>query len=324
MTQPDHIGEWREDDLIAALIQPIADDLRDDTAQLSVPANHDLIVTSDALLEDVHFLRSSSPTDVGYKAVAVNVSDLAASGARPRWLSLSLGLPANLSTAWLRAFLTGFAAAMRVSGCSLIGGDTTRARRDIACSVTAMGLVPHGGAVGRHGGQAGDWIAVTGHLGDAALGLDFVLEQRQTEDAELASQLVQRHFRPPFRGNFASALAEARLLHAMMDLSDGLVTDLPRLCKASQVGARIHLDRIPRSALAQRAQVSPEAAACGGEDYELLLCGLPEHWPAVHQLAIQCQVPLQQIGNLTADNAVNYWRDDALVSLGGKAWRHFR
>jgi thiamine-monophosphate kinase len=244
----------------------------DDAAVLAVPAGQQLVVAADTLVEAVHFPAGSAADLIGYRALAVNLSDLAAMGAQPRWYTLCLTLP-ELQRGWLDGFCRGLAQAAAATGISLVGGDTTRG--PLTLSVQIMGLVSEGAALTRSGASPGDRIYVTGSLGDAAAGL-AILQQAVTDKS--FDHLIKRFSRP------APRLREASLLKGVasscIDISDGLLADLGHICENSAVAARINLDSLPISSELRRyagAQALTYAAN-GGDDYELCFT-VPE--PAV-------------------------------------------
>jgi thiamine-monophosphate kinase len=248
----------------------------DDAALLSFKSAGDLALSTDWFLEGVHFLRKlHSPESVGYKALARAVSDLAAMGARPHSFLLALALPDTHTGKWLSRFLIGLRRAAETFRVRLIGGDTTR-NSSIVAQITVMGILPSGGAVMRSGAKPGDFIFVTGQLGAAELGLRILpywpgtpLTRPSLRHPLLSAQMFPR---PPVE--FAQRVARRSLVTAMMDLSDGLSTDIARLCEAGCVGARIDLSRlpivrIPRIPCAKK-ENAVELAFHGGDDYGLL------------------------------------------------------
>jgi thiamine-monophosphate kinase len=274
----------------------------DDAAILSGGQRLKWAVSCDAFVERIHFLARVHPPDsVGYKALARAASDLAAMGAKPRFFLLTLALPASRTGRWLDAFLRGMARAARLLEMRLIGGDTTTGR-SVTAGLTVFGQVEEGGAVARSGARPGNLIYVSGKLGRAQLGLELALacggnrstsgakardegvgrmskpKLRPPRNASLYRKLLRPHLYPRIRVELGLWLARNRIASAMIDLSDGLSTDLARLCDASGVGARLSADRIPVVALPRSiARLLPEPthdalqmAFYGGDDYELL------------------------------------------------------
>lgn len=244
----------------------------DDAALFRPRAGHELILTCDWFLEGTHFLRDKHPPDsVGWKCLARALSDVAAMGGVPRCFLLSLALPASHTGRWLDEFLGGLRRASRRFGCVLAGGDTTQ-RKEILVNITVVGEIQTGRAVPRSGARPGDLVYASGQLGEADLGLQIL--RRSRRPANPRDQLVKKHLYPEPRLELGQWLAEKRLASAMMDLSDGLSSDLPRLCAASGVGARLESERIPcmrDSGAAQKHRLDPlDLALHGGDDYELL------------------------------------------------------
>jgi thiamine-monophosphate kinase len=235
----------------------------DDAALLQPPPGMQLAVATDTLNAGVHFPDGTAPADIGWKALAVNLSDLAAMGARPAWCTLSLSLP-DAAAAWVDAFLDGFLALADREGVALVGGDTTRGPLSIC--VTAHGLVAPGRALRRDGARAGDDVWVTGTLGDAAAALAL---WRQNGDVPPA--LRQRLDRPQPRVEAGRALAG--IAHACIDVSDGVLADLGHVCRASAVSARVEVDALPSSPALLALQPDDDRRrrwqASGGDDYEL-------------------------------------------------------
>ncbi|MCF6325098.1 MAG: thiamine-phosphate kinase [Gammaproteobacteria bacterium] len=246
----------------------------DDAAILSLPAGHELVVSTDTLVAGIHFFPDVDPCSLGHKALAVNLSDLAAMGARPAWVTLALTLP-QVDEVWLAAFSQGFTALAHQHGVQLIGGDTTSG--PLSITVQAMGFVEKGRAWRRDAAKPGDAIYVTGALGDAGLALQAI-EQKIVFPQEPLARIISRLEKPTPR--IAEALALSGVVNAAIDLSDGLLSDLGHILKASRVGAEIQLDALPLSSafrgcrqdkVAQ--QLSDECwqslPLSAGDDYEL-------------------------------------------------------
>jgi thiamine-monophosphate kinase len=248
----------------------------DDAAILSASRKSDVVLSCDAFIEGVHFqVKTHPPDSVGYKSLARATSDLAAMGASPRFFLLTLALPKSLVGPWLDGFLKGMARASRELGIAVMGGDTT-VGPTVSVSITVLGEVAPGAAVGRSGARPGDLIYVSGKLGRAQLGLELVLA-----GAALHSKFrseVRSHLYPKIQIELGAWLAKNHVATGMLDISDGLSTDLARLCAASHVGAKIYADKIPcvtisaeaATKLRRRKLDSLRMALHGGEDYELL------------------------------------------------------
>jgi thiamine-monophosphate kinase len=248
----------------------------DDAALVSGTPGCEMVLTCDWFLEGTHFLRNNHAADaVGWKCLARAVSDRAAMGAVPRCFLLSLALPRGLAGSWLDDFLGGLRRAARKFGCSLAGGDTTE-RREVLINVTVVGEVRRGREVRRSGARPDDIIYVSGRLGEAELGLRLLREGKRGSRAEDAR--LRKHLYPEPRLELGRWLGEKRVASALMDLSDGLSSDLRRLCEASRVGAVIRSDRLPSVPVTnpkrrgrEQGEVDPlQLALHGGDDYELL------------------------------------------------------
>jgi thiamine-monophosphate kinase len=255
---------------------PGAHGLRDDAASLALPEGEELVLTMDAIAAGVHFFADDCPEDIAWKALAVNVSDLIAKGARPVAYLMSLAFPEPPEERWLERFAAGLAAAQAHFGIRLAGGDTDRRPAPLSITITAVGAVPAGRMVRRATARPGDLIFVSGTLGDAALGLRLretpALADTWKLDAASAGALVSRYLRPEPPLKLAAPLRE--FASAAMDISDGLAKDLGRLAKVSGVRAVVRGSDIPLSAPFRRVRAAaPERfgdAVTGGDDYEVL------------------------------------------------------
>ena len=268
----------------------------DDAALLAPPPGRQLVVTADTLNDGVHFPRGTSPADVGWKALAVNLSDLASMGAEPAWCTLSLSLPQS-DPAWIEGFLDGFLDLAGQHGIALVGGDTTRGPLSIA--VTAMGLVEPGRALRRDGARVGDEVWVTGTLGDAAGGLALL-------GREPVPALRARLDRPTPR--VAAGRALAGIATACVDVSDGLLADLGHVCARSHVAARIDVDALPASAALM--EVIGEAdrialQASGGDDYELCFTAPADAGADIGAVSAQLGLRITRIGRIVAGEGVH-------------------
>lgn len=269
----------------------------DDAAVVRVRRGMELVVSTDMLLSGRHFFRDAEPRRLGYKALAVNLSDMAAMGATPRWVTLSLALPRADAT-WLRAFAAGFMRLARRYDVDLIGGDTTRG--PLAICVQIMGEVPAGQALARSGARVADEIWVSGHLGDAALGLAALKQCVNLSEHDLASVVRRLHAPAP-----RLALGEAlrKIASSAIDISDGLYADLGHICERSRVAAVIEFERLPVSAVMKRQLHRPAARAAllaGGDDYELCFTASPTRRPAILAAARRVGVRVTCIGTVQA------------------------
>jgi len=309
-----------EDRLIARYFRPLASHpgalgLADDAAILVPPAGCDLVLKADAIIGGVHFFPEDPADAIACKALRVNLSDLAAKGAKPLGFLLSLALPDGSDDAWLASFADGLRADAQLYGCPLLGGDTDRTPGPAMVSIAAFGSVPHGGMVRRSRAKPGDCVFVSGTIGDAALGLKLRREPevaaRYRLEAREREHLLARYLLPEPR----LALSETIRLHASaaMDVSDGLAGDLAKLCGASGVSAEIEIERVPFSDAAKRMIAADtdlrELAVTGGDDYEIV-CAIPgEKRDAFRDAARAAAVVVTEIGRIAAGDAVPQFRD---------------
>lgn len=270
----------------------------DDAAITEVAANQFLATTTDTLLEGVHFLANTSPQAIAHKAMAVNLSDLAAMGAEPTWVSLSLSLP-DIDETWLQAFSEKLAQLCEYYSVQLIGGDTVKG--PLSITITAQGIVPPESVLTRSGAKASDRIFVTGCLGDAGAGLDILQNKLNVVDSEARQYLIDRHLMPTPRVLAGTSLR--RLASSCIDISDGLLQDLKHVTSASNTGALIHLDRLPISeALGKnvpKLETALEYATSAGDDYELLFSVPEEHRTSLLSALDSYGVVYTDIGQMT-------------------------
>jgi thiamine-monophosphate kinase len=324
-----------EERLIERYFAPIARHpgalgLTDDAAFITPPAGCDLVLKTDAIVSSMHFF-SDDPADlVARKALRVNLSDLAAKGATPLGFLLSLAIPAELPPRWLAEFSRGLAADAEEYACPLFGGDTDRSPGPIMISIAAFGSVPTGTMVKRSGARPGDVVMVTGTIGDAAL----ALAHRRGRPAGAwrpnpheAEYLRHRYLLPYPRNALAQAVRENA--SAAMDVSDGLVGDLTKLCRVSNVSAHVNIADVPLSPAGQDAVVAApellEVALTGGDDYEVLLTLAPERVAPFRAAAKEVGVPARQIGTIVEGNAAPEFRDaaGAVRTFAQTSFSHF-
>lgn len=317
----------REFELIGALrerLRPRRADTRlgigDDAAILAPPPGHELVVTTDTLIGGRHFPHDTPAADIGFKSVAVNLSDLAAMGADPAWLTVALAAPV-LRQAWCHAFIDGAREAVGTRDIDIVGGDTTRSET-LTVAITALGTLPQGSALRRDAARVGDLVAVTGTLGDAAAGLACWPGRAQA--GVDARALIARLTRPTPR----DGMRLRGLAHAAIDVSDGLLADLGHILAASDVGARIDVDALPASPALTRhvgdSRQRRQLQATGGDDYELCLTLAPADLERA-RAALNC--PLTVIGRieratgLRLTDATGRVLDTQALSRAG--WDHF-
>jgi thiamine-monophosphate kinase len=270
----------------------------DDAAITQVPVNQNLATTTDTLVQGVHFLPNTSAQDIAHKAIAVNLSDLAAMGAEPSWISLSLSIP-NVDEAWLRAFSEKVSELTQYFSVQLIGGDTVKG--PLSITITAQGFVPEDSVLTRDGAKSGDWIFVTGTLGDAGAGLDILQKKLVIENVNARDYLVKRHLNPTPRVLAGTILR--RLASACIDVSDGLLQDVMHIAKASGTGVILHLDKLPISEeLGSNVSDLHQAldyATVSGDDYELLFTVSEEQRTSVQTALNSYSIPHTCIGQMT-------------------------
>lgn len=331
MSETSRPGEF---ELIARYFAPIAGPgglgLLDDAGLLRPGRGYEVVVTADALVAGVHFFADDPPEAIGWKALAVNLSDLAAKGAKPEGFVLTLALPRGWTEAWLAGFVAGLARIAEAAACPLIGGDTVSTAGPLTLSITAFGTVPAGRMVRRSGAKPGDVVLVSGTIGDGALGLKVHGPDKPGWVAALDSEdrafLIDRYLHPQSRHALATALQ--RHASAAMDVSDGLVGDLAKLLKASGVGAEITLDAVPLSSAVRAAVMADPALAelawTGGDDYEILCTASEGEYPALIAAAKEAMLPLTPIGRITAEaGVVEYREKGGLRSFAQGSFSHF-
>ena len=295
----------------------------DDAAVWRPQPGCETILTCDWFLEGTHFLLERHPPDsVGWKCLARAVSDLAAMGARPRCFLLSLALPSNHAGSWLDQFLQGLRAASNQLNCPAAGGDTTR-RDKVLISVAVVGECPRGRALLRGGAGPGDAIFVTGRLGEAEYGLRLIRSGRRLNAHD---RRLRKHLYPEPRLEVGAWLAEQRLATAMMDLSDGLSSDLPRLCAAGSVGARLDCQRIPFVDMSGAGTKSFDALAFalhGGDDYELLFTVSAKNISKIPRRITG--TPVTMIGYVTCEREILLTdQSGRVIPLAQGGWDPFR
>jgi len=304
--------------------------LGDDAAVLDVPAGRQVVVTTDLLIEGVHFRRDwSDPYSIGWKAAAVNLSDIAAMGADPTFTFVSLALAPEDTVEGLERLYDGLSDCLNRYGSRLAGGDTNAAPSGLTINITQLGTVPSSTALTRSGAKPGDILLVTGTLGDSAAGLALLLAEGPVKAEKLSHPLLTAHRRPQPRIVAARAARETGLVHAAMDISDGLAGDIRKLCAASGIGARIYIAALPVSeallslgGLLVRSAL--ETALAGGEDFELLLAVSPGDVEAVRAAVTATGTPLTPIGEVLR-SGIHFMAPDSSGDLlvAAQGWDHF-
>jgi thiamine-monophosphate kinase len=325
--KPKPLGEFgRIREFFAPLAGLGALGLTDDAALLECPAGYRLVVTVDQLVEGVHFLPDDTPNLVAKKLMRRNLSDLAAMGATPRHYLLTSALPASHGDDWVRRFAEGLAEDQHRYGLALLGGDSTSTPGPASLTLTAIGHVATGKEIRRSGAKPGDQLWVTGTIGDAYLGLKALRGEYPALSAEHRIALIARYQLPEPRCTIGSMLIG--IVHAMIDVSDGLIADLGHVCETSGVAATVELPLLPLSPAA-RALVDRDPAilptlATGGDDYELLFAAPPEEDEEIASLSRSLGLPITRIGAIEAGDGVRLL--DAAgkeVPIDAAGWRHF-
>lgn len=295
----------------------------DDAAVCQVPVGQQLVVTTDTLVAGVHFPLATRPEDLGYKTLAVNLSDLAAMGAQPAWVLLALTLP-EIQEAWLAAFAQGFGALAHRHGVELIGGDMTQG--PLTVTVQALGWVPAGQAVRRGGAQPGDWIYVSGTVGDAGLALLHLQGELRGLDITTQTAVLTRLHRPTPQVALGLLLRECA--SAAVDISDGLAADLNHILTASGVGASVQVAQLPLSAALQ-----PHLAAAGGyalplnagDDYELCFTVPPSRQALLETRCAAAGIPITWVGIIERQSGLRCIAPDGTdITPGRLGYQHFR
>jgi thiamine-monophosphate kinase len=326
---------------LIALLAPLTDGapgafgLKDDCARLTPTAGYDLVLKTDPVRAGVHFFPDDPPEDIAWKALAVNVSDLAAKGAEPVAYLMALSFPEPPQRSWMQRFADGLKQAQETFGCTLIGGDTDRAPGPLSIAITAIGQVPTGQMVRRDTAKAGDAIYISGTLGDSGLGLRLHAEARDGR-RDLrdrwgltdwhCSILVNRYLRPQPRIELAGFIRQHA--SASMDISDGLVKDLERMCRASGVAAEVDsalIDfSVPAVHVLTREPAEFSNIISAGDDYEILAAVPQDQIGAVRSKNQHLPVKVHRIGTFTAGSGVIVKRiDGTIIPFDRTGWDHF-
>lgn len=294
----------------------------DDCALVDVTNGMDLAVSTDTMVSGTHFFPDVNPENLGHKALAVNLSDMAAMGATPHWAMLALTVP-NVNHEWLAAFAKGFFDLAQEYNVDLIGGDTTRG--PLTLTVTIMGEVPAGAALRRGNAKAGNDIWVSGNVGDAALAVAHRYG-RLVLDAADYHEAVMRLYEPTPRVALGQALRG--LANAAIDISDGLLADLTHICRLSNIGATVDLASVPVSAIGAKHINSDEgrnAILAGGDDYELLFTAHPNSRDSIEDLTDMLGIPITRIGQTRRGKGVSLLGADGKpVKIDGRGYDHFK
>jgi thiamine-monophosphate kinase len=317
-----------EFDLIRKYFAPLAAgfsgalDLEDDAATYAVPDGHELVLTADALVEGRHYLASDPADLIARKMLRVNLSDLAAKGAKPVGYLMTTALGPDIDEAWIAKFVAGLAADQQEYGIALMGGDTVATPGPTTLSVTALGLVPTGRAMRRKGAKPGDRLFVSGTIGDGILGLKVLRAGLLDLGSQHRAALADRYHLPQPRMALGAALLSGGAVTAAMDVSDGLVADAGHIAAASHCGLILRADRVPLSPAAQEALAEDldllPVLLSGGDDYEILFTAGPGF------TAPASGVPIVEIGEVVSGSGVKVLdRDGAEIPMKVGGWQHF-
>ncbi len=326
-----------EVDLIKTFLKPLAQgataalNLEDDAALLKQEPGNELVISKDLLLEDIHFLKSDPPEDIAYKALAVNLSDIAAKGARPYGFLLGIGLPKAPTKEWATNFAKGLQKISQTYDCPLLGGDTTGSKSGLVISITILGSLAQGAMIKRSTAKPGDHLFLSGTIGDAALGLKLrkqpALAAQWQLDSTATTFLIDRYTNPTPRLDLVDLLTT--YASAAMDLSDGLLKDLEKLCQASKCSAQVNLSKLPLSdpllTVVKQDESIRDLALSWGDDYEILTA-VPQIKAKDFLSAAQNQgCKVTHIGQITTGLALPIYCDEdgQKITIKAKTFDHF-
>lgn len=303
----------------------------DDCAVIPHSQHESLLVTTDLLLEDVHFLRSKiSAQELGRKSLAVNLSDIAAMGGKPVAAFLSIAIPKDLAVEWLDEFFCGLHTLSNQTATPLLGGDTTQSKHGIVINIAVIGKAQPEKIKYRSSARLGDVICVTDVLGDSGGGLNILLQNLEYNADPKMLHLVHVHHNPSPQLAEGQWLAKQRAVHAMLDVSDGIDSDIRRIMEESRVGARVDIENIPissslRTISSRFGWNAREIAATGGEDYCLLCTIDPSMYPVIAQkFEKRFKKPLYQIGYIQSGEHLDYFLDNQRIDFAKHGWDHFK
>lgn len=310
-----------EFDVIEQYLTPLANtrgafSLTDDAAVFTPRAGYEVVIAKDAIVEGVHFLSGTEPFDIARKLVRVNLSDIAAMGATPKYYLVSAALPKSVGKQWIQSFAAGLASEQKEFKISLLGGDTTSHYGSLVLSLTILGEAPKGKVIKRSGAKVGDSIYVSGTVGDAALGLKVVMKEIKLTDKTQESYLTGRYHLPEPRLKLGRALRDTA--NAGIDISDGLLGDLQHVCVCSRVGAVIQKESIPVSGASKQVIDKQKkywsSILSGGDDYELLFTAAQKDEKKIQKISESIGLRITKIGEVTSDKTLK------LVDAKGKTF----
>jgi thiamine-monophosphate kinase len=289
----------------------------DDAALINVQKNYQLVISSDMLVENTHFLKNTNPSHLGWKSLAVNLSDIAAMGATPKWATLSISLP-KINHAWLKKFSEGFFKCADKFGIDLIGGDTTKG--PLSISITIMGEIKKNEALLRSGAKINDDIWVTGQLGLASMGLASI-QGKLKLPPHIKNKCIRALETPTPKTSLGSHLS--RYANSCIDISDGLIQDLRHILKASKVGASLLLNDIPCEKFIHTSK-QYQFALNGGDDYELLFTAAKKNRSYIKKIAKKTNTPVNVIGTITKKKTLNILSEQGKsIKFNPKGFDHF-
>lgn len=289
----------------------------DDAAIIQIQKNHELVISSDMLVEGIHFIKNTNPSHLGWKSLAVNLSDISAMGAQPKWATLSISLP-KVDPIWLKKFSQGFFKCAKKFNIDLIGGDTTKG--PLSISITIMGEIKKNKSLLRSGAQIGDDIWVTGELGNASMGL-ACLQRKLKLSPTLKTKCIKSLQTPVPKVFFGLTLP--RYAKSCIDVSDGLIQDLTHITKSSKVGATLFIEKIPCNA-AIKTSKKYHYALNGGDDYELLFTAPKKYSSHIQKISKKTKIITTRIGVITNQPSISILdRHGKLVSFKNKGYDHF-
>lgn len=306
----------------------------DDVAVLQTSGEEVLLATCDAQVENVHFIRDRiTPYQLGRKTIAINVSDIAAMGGKPAWALVSLALPPDLDVSFVDGLYAGMRDQIGLAGGAVVGGNLSRTRSELVIDLCLLGRADPSRILLRNGARDGDLILVTGTMGDSRAGLEILLRPELAVAAEVRQDLSERHLTPQPRLAEGQTLARSGMVHAMVDVSDGLAADIGHICTASGVGAEIHETELPISAACREAALAAGKSATdwalhGGEDYELLFTAASENAAEIRRVLKEktgtcCRVIGEIIGGAAGVQILGSDGKRTTAGSGSGGWDHF-
>ncbi|KLN59361.1 hypothetical protein WH96_17835 [Kiloniella spongiae] len=324
-----------EFDLIKSYFAPLTSNypeaysLTNDAALISEDPDRSTVVTMDTLVEGIHFFSTDPAEDIARKSLRVNLSDLAAMGAKPKGYTLSISYNASITSEWVKAFTKSLAVDQEAFECHLLGGDTVSTPGPLTIAITCFGSVPRGKCLHRTTGQEGDDVWVSGTIGDSAVGLKLLKKEIKTDNSRAETFLIDRFRIPQPRTLLGIALLERDISQTALDVSDGLLADVNHIAEGSNLQARIISSRIPLSKSFQNVLKNTldqgiQLAATGGDDYEILFTTKPKNKEKVIELSEELNIPITRIGALTQGKGTLLLdKNNNEIPITRSGWKHF-